>query len=260
MIYEWKPNSLYRNFGDALTEKLSNSARFSSKERMERDSGNLYFLIGSVITNDILSLSLSFGLRPVFLNCGWRGEPLSKDLASQAVFFGARGPLTQAALRDVGVNVEVTGDAAYALKPLNRKSILRRTSRFEHLVFPHVLSVEGPNSPSLISSSFDLSEKIKMISQAEFVLGGAMHACIIAHHFGVPFAPYAGSDGYVDCPIKWQDWFMSIGLPPESLFFSRDASEGKDWYDSVQNVILSSPKVSYPNRRTMESLIPDLYA
>lgn len=245
MIFEWTPNQTYGNLGDALSRILADSVPFASKKQLMTDDKNLYFLVGSVICDWLIVESLEQGLRPVFLNCGWRGEPLSRDLIDQALFFGSRGPLTQKALSDLGVKVDVTGDSAYALKGLPFKSRLFGRSTGVQ-VFPHIMSSGGISSPTRVIDDDDLKEKIKTISNAEFVLAGAMHSGILAHKFGVPFAPYIGADKYIDLPVKWLDWLTQVGLRKEDLHFSTTVDEGMAWYESNRHKLLKPKRVRFP--------------
>lgn len=237
MIHEWQPEPGVRNFGDALTELLADIMPFATKEEMTTDLNKKYFLIGSVIDNQIILDTLLQGYKPVFVNCGWRGQKLSADLVKACEFIGCRGPITQKALAEVGVDVEVTGDSAYMLQDIARRSNKKSNNV---LVFPHLLSSEGKDSLTIVKTNKDILKRIRSIATADFVLGGAMHSCIIAHMLGVPFAPYIANDYYVDASVKWKDWLESIGIPQENLRFARTEEEGRGWYESNKHYLASS--------------------
>jgi hypothetical protein len=234
MIHEWMPDSNIRNFGDALTELLSEVMPFASAEEMQSSIDKKYFLIGSVIDNNIIMDTILQGYTPVFINCGWRGQPLSKILTDQCEFIGCRGPITQKELNRVGVFVEVSMDSAYLLKNTITKKVSKNKKT---LTFPHLLSIEGKESLTSVESKQDTIKRIKDISAADFVLGGAMHACIVAHMYGVPFSPYIANDFYVDTPTKWRDWLESIGIPQENLRFAMTEEEGRNWYKSNKHYL-----------------------
>jgi hypothetical protein len=236
MIHEWKPSDGVRNLGDALTEILAGIMPFATKEQMEQDTQKKYFLIGSVIDNEIIIDTLLDGYKPVFVGCGWRGQPLSKVLIDQCEFIGCRGPITQKALADVGVFVDITLDSAYNIK--NHIDITTKTNN-KVLVFPHLLSSEAGGSSTIVSNKSSIIKRIQQIASAKFVLGGAMHSCILAHMYGVPFAPYVANDFYVDAPTKWKDWLESIGIPQENLRFARTHEEGLAWYESNKHYLAS---------------------
>jgi hypothetical protein len=227
MLYEWRPASKKRNLGDAL-------GKLFAEPGWETDKEHVYFPIGSVITNEVMKAVLDGGYTPVFVGCGWRGEPLDSELVHRSVFFGVRGPDTQQELARHDVEVEVTLDPGYELP----KIITAGERNGKTLLIPHVVDVMADSKLytylgadeiilPLIESDSEMIDLVKKISGADFVLGGAMHACIIAHAYGVPFAPFA--QGFIDCPPKWQDWLKSVGI--DSLnYFAQNAHEGKRWY------------------------------
>jgi hypothetical protein len=234
MIYEWRPNGPtgeIRNFGDALSEMILNLTKYEDAMRMKNSDTEMFFLIGSVIHNTVISETLELGYEPVFINCGWRGEALDPTLLAKCRFEGCRGPRTQQALAEHGIDVDITLDSAYHL--LKRFPFSKNKSAAgEVLVMPHISDVGGVEASAVFSSK-DTVNKMFKISQADFVLGGAMHACIVAHHYGVPFAPYLPPSGYVDCPPKWVDWLESIGVPEDRIVFCKTVEDGKIWYESV---------------------------
>jgi len=191
------------------------------------------FVVGSVICNEVIRETLERGYKPVFLNCGWRGEPLNPILAQQCEFTGARGPDTQAELARLGIEVQVTGDPASKVAnmiekgPLHGKSILvphikdhfRLAYSAEHFEVDEVLQPITIDTQSII----DLTKKI---SGAAFIFAGAMHAAIVAFSYGVPFAPF--STGFIDCPAKWTDWAKSSKI--ENIGFMQKKHEGLEWY------------------------------
>jgi hypothetical protein len=243
MIYEWMPNEDYRNYGDALGEIVIDALTegLDSGAGAPFDSPDvLYFPIGSVVDDSVISGTVSLGLVPTFIGCGWRGDELTPELAKQAMYIGCRGPETQKALERAGIlGVPIHGDTAYIafdyLKLMPEKS-------GETLLIPHIQSdnynLEESGADYLLSPKVkvreDIIEVASRIGGAEFVLGGAMHACITAHAFGVPFAPYT-PDGIesVDVPEKWYDWLLSIGVARKDVKFVSSVEEGKEWHKKV---------------------------
>ena len=151
---------------------------------------------------------------------------------TQALISGAADATTGYANNDLvqaqaaGVEVEVTLDSAYLLRDYTDNK--RKNSR--ELIIPHILS--DPYSSIGVTDNFSMQKAIHTIAKSKFVLSGAMHGCILAHMAGVPWAPYVGSDWYIDCPDKWYDWFESIGIPADDLRFCRTLEEGKAWYEN----------------------------
>ena len=231
MIFEWIPAGGYRNFGDALTELLVERYDGSVAGRMKDSGTEMYFLIGSHIVDQTMQGAVSQGMTPVFMGCGWRGEELSPELAARSKFIGCRGPRTKAALERAGVhNVEVIGDSSY---PIFRDLKFEKLEGTGRITVPHIWDTGSPRGKVVdarVRHKDDLLRKIAILGSAEFVLGGAMHACITAHAYGVPFAPY-GVD-YIDCRPKWADWLESIGIAGRKLKFCRSFEEGLRWYRS----------------------------
>jgi hypothetical protein len=234
MIYEWKLDGEVRNFGDALPEVLYPSAML---DELHEDQDNMYFLIGSVICNTVIDETLRSGYTPVFINCGWRGEELDDDLLAQCEFKGARGPHTQAELEKHGIDVDVTHDPAYELPNLFKKGAPNGLA----MVVRHIMDESDYNQESIrqlgadalfspvVDSYEDIIEFINQISGARFVLAGSMHAAMVAHAYGVPFALLLSD--VVDCPPKWFDWFAAEGLG--NPVFVNNISEGRKWYNSL---------------------------
>jgi hypothetical protein len=227
MLYEWKISSRRRNLGDALGKLFVQPAWRTDKE-------HVYFPIGSVIVDGVMRLVLDAGYTPVFVACGWRGEKLSPELVHRSMFFGVRGPDTQEELARHDVDVEVILDPGYEV-PMFIEPGARNN---ETLLIPHILDIMGDGESykelgvdhvvqPVVENDDETVDLVKRISGADFVLGGAMHACILAHAYGVPFSPFA--QGYVDCPPKWQDWMKSVGITSTERFPS-NLDEGKRWY------------------------------
>jgi hypothetical protein len=226
MIHEWKLDGVTRNLGDALSSLLSPQDYVDDEE-------NMYFVIGSVICDQVIKETVGLGYRPVFMNCGWRGEPLSPARVRQATFIGCRGPNTKRELAKNQVYVSVTGDPGYKVPSI----IAKAQNHHRSLAIPHLQDVKRFNynakalgvdevvQPS-VTSDEDLVEKVKLISGASFVFAGAMHAAILAHAYGVPFALM--NNGHVDIPAKWDDWLRSIGV--KSTAFYTNARDGERWW------------------------------
>lgn len=235
MIYEWKPeDGAFRNFGDALTEPLLNLYPEIEREAMISSQTKMHFLVGSVISNEHMGRALDDGYIPVFHGCGWRGEALDKQLVSQAIFKGVRGFRTETALRSYGVDVEVVGDSAYRLLKTIKPYKLDTSV---DVVVPHVGDFEQtPEGFELVSPKIykvdDIYNVIDKLANAKFVLGGSMHACIVAHAYGVPFAPYGVE--YFDCPPKWIDWLETIRVPWKMFTICKTLNEGIEWYSNVK--------------------------
>jgi hypothetical protein len=234
MIYEWKLDGVTRNFGDALHEVLLSPQQ--SYEWSQDDSA-IHYPLGSVIVNEILEEALNLGKTPIFHGCGWRGEELEPELVKTAEFHGVRGPHTQAELRKHGIDTEVTLDPAYRLpftyasgQP-NGLAIAIRHIEDSSDYTPdsiHELGADALFSP-VVQDETDILAFIDKVSGARFVLAGAMHAAVVAHAYGVPFALLGGE--YINCPPKWYDWLSSIGVT--DVQWVDNVKDGRNWYNSA---------------------------
>lgn len=226
MLYEWKLDGVIGNLGDSLTSLLA-------PPEYAEDPDKMYFVIGSVIDNTVIRETLDLGYKPVFINCGWRGEKLNSELLTYCEFRGVRGPLTRRELLSHQINTEVTGDPAYKIPGIVPKARYNKLS----VAVPHIqdpnrhqytkeaLGVDLILQPD-VTSQEELIEKINIISGASFVFAGAMHAAILSHAYKVPFALM--DNGYVNVPLKWEDWLRSIGV--ESRAFYKTATDGRKWW------------------------------
>jgi hypothetical protein len=237
MIFEWK-SELGRNYGDALTSTLLEYVYGETSGSMKNSKKEQYYLIGSVIDNTVIKESLALGLKPVFISCGWRGKPLNQKLIDKIWVISVRGPKTQGELSRLGLDVPVSGDAAYHVLPFLE---IKKTKNNQSLLIPHILDKKFNFKFSkadllvspIVKNKKEILEITSKIASSNFVLGGAMHACIVAHYYGVPFAPYSG--GRIDCKPKWEDWMESVGLDSSKLKFCSTVEEGVDWYNGVIN-------------------------
>ncbi len=238
MIYEWKLDGVARNYGDALAELITPPTVY---ENWRQDPDYMYFPMGSVICNTNMDESLRLGLKPVFVACGWRGEELDPELVRLSEFRAVRGPHTQAELARHGVEVNVIRDPGYVVPDILSKAAPNGLA----MVFRHVLDPSDYNEftahdlygadeiySAIVETLDDTIRITHKIAGARFVLAGAMHAAIVAHAYGVPFALLDGP--YIDCMPKWYDWFDSVGLG-EPVFVS-NIVEGRQWYnENVRN-------------------------
>lgn len=232
MLYEWSPGEDARNLGDALPVLLIPEPILSTLGKSE---DYMFCPIGSVITDAVIEHARWLKKTPVFLGCGWDGSPLSKRLLEESLFFGCRGPLTQFELGRHGIHVGVTGDPGYGLLDC----VERGAKNGLKILVPHVADPDTGDFPDThgvdrvvrptASDSDGLRGLIQLISGADFVLTGSLHAAIIAHGYGVRFALYRSSlDGYLDHPTKWSDWLDSVSTRQPQFFNHVDA--GEEWY------------------------------
>jgi hypothetical protein len=234
MIYEWKLDGVTRNFGDALYEVLLDP---QVHYKWSQDQTSMHFPIGSVICNTVIEEALNQGLTPYFHGCGWRGEELEPELVKLCEFDGVRGPHTSAELKRHGIDADVVLDPAYKLPGMflrgepNGLAIAVRHIEDDSDYNPdsiHGLKADALFSP-VVQDESDIISFIEKVSGARFVLAGSMHAAIVAHAYGVPFALLGGE--YVNCPPKWFDWLHSVGIT--DVQWVDNVRDGRFWYNSA---------------------------
>jgi hypothetical protein len=237
MIHEALMDNSVRSFGNALYEVLLDHKKLVE---WEADREYMFFPHGTVITNDHMAWALNAGYQPFFIQCGWDGEVLDRDLVEQSLFLGARGEITQIELSDNDINVEVFGEPANKLpKKFERAQANALTLAVRNILDPgeyakdtkFQLKADMLVAP-VIEDKDDILEIVELVSGSRFVLSGSLSVAAVAHAYGVPFAPMKSE--FEDNPVRWQDWFTSIGLDYYEIHtedFPKDVREGREWYN-----------------------------
>jgi tetratricopeptide (TPR) repeat protein len=235
-VLYWVPTPETRNFGDYITDLFLEKLLVSPRVRASR-----YRFVGSIIDNENIERDLKAVLDGgdiAFWGCGARDAvPVREDLFERCRFFGVRGPLTRdllglpgdTPLGDPGLLLPLvhpkpkskrggTICAPHIFEPMSDEALLASTGA-DRVVRPEI-------SPSLSA----LGQLLDEIAGADFVLAGAMHAAIVAHAYGVPFAFFDA--GHLDVPFKWRDFAASIGAP---VAFVDNLKDGRTaWADLIQ--------------------------
>lgn len=236
----WLKARATQNFGDMLSEilfhALTKRSIFSKSQGRLQQEYDVVHLIGSCISDwqiekDLEHVRADAGRRIAFWGCGLRSaEPPRPDLMAHCDVLGVRGPLTRDAL---GLpKTSPIGDPGLLLPYLYtpRKSeevanqaicvphFLESKSDEELLAMSRCQLILRPNLPGNIDSVFNF---VDILVSAKFVLAGALHAAIVAHAYGRPFAYF--DSGYVDVPFKWDDFGASIDMP---VHFVKTADDG----------------------------------
>jgi hypothetical protein len=240
MIYEWQTVNGERNFGDALYTEIYSPEFLTACSNSDT---HVFFLLGSLICDEIFEFADFIGKKPVFVHCGWNGKQLTKSKASNALFVGCRGEKTKNELSKLGIEVEDLGDPIYGLEieifPIETRNhkILFVPHISESSIFtdPFVFGCNEFLSP-VIDDERDLKRIITIIKSAEFVLSGSMHIAMLAQISGVPFALFSSKEThYIDHEVKWMDWLSVFGIGDNEINFSEDIKEGSHWYRQVMS-------------------------
>ena len=206
-VLYWRSGEPSRNFGDYFTELFLERALLGPRVKASR-----YRLVGSIIDDLNIEIdlnSISDGGNVAYWGCGGRdSSPLRPDLLSRCEFFGVRGPLTRDLL---GLPPKtVLGDPGLLL-PLIHPAVSAECKHGRTICVPHfhepktdeeIISLSGVDlvvRPLVEPSLEALEQIIDQITGATFVLAGAMHAAIVAHAYGIPFAYFDA--GHLDIPF-----------------------------------------------------------
>lgn len=247
-----------RNFGDTLWEILIELFDMSLLPPGSKARDNLYFLIGSVLSEGwieaVTGALRSAESKVVFWGCGWRGEPVSQRLLARADIASVRGPRTARGLAlDPALALGDTGFLLPLLRPriapISPQGVLAvphflDPRHDELLAAPHLVGASAAVSP-IVQSKAETEAVIRMISQAEFVLAGAMHSAVVAAAYDVPFAFL--DNRFIDCPEKWHDLAESMGLQAR---FVTDIEGGRAAYAEQQ------PTLRMPSLRALLDASP----
>jgi hypothetical protein len=246
-ICEWMPEESKHNFGDYLMQLIGERVYRSKEWKNIQENKNYRFvLLGSFICNHTINKIFESGKVPVLIGCGYRGELLSARNIERTIFLGCRGKLTKQALLAQGLRVEDIGDPAIIMPALipNRGLPSRERIFMPHINDPdrYVVSASQVDCDRVIQPEINdkrgLIEVVSRIARSRFVLAGAMHAAVVAHAYGVPFAFYSAKGGYIDCPPKWCDWISSISSKEIEPKFFASGSEGVLWYEINKKYLL----------------------
>jgi hypothetical protein len=221
-----------RNFGAALHELLLSPKQH---EDWEGDQDQLYFTNGTVISDYYILEALENHMQPIFVGCGWNGEDLSDELVESSLFIGCRGPLTQTALWECGVDVPVTDDPIYELPKLFPKGaatgLALAIAGFEQKIGYSKDDVFELKADKLLSSGVtkrrEMILMIEMISGSRFVLSGSLSAAIVADAYKSTFAVMDPRTD--DSRARWEDWFQAANLG--EVIFVEDVFDGREWYN-----------------------------
>lgn len=247
-IFEWKPKCGGHNFGDHLGILIAKSI-YSTQSWQRIISGDIYIhaFVGSLLSETNIKKMCDSGLKPILIGCGFRGEIIAKSQIDNCLILGCRGPLSRHALKEIDLDVPVVGDTAIILPvllPVNKESKVKNNLK---ILIPHINDKNRLNYDSenlccdkiiqpVTYSLQDLENLVYTIAGANFVFAGAMHAAIVAYAYNIPFAFFDSK--MIDCPPKWNDFAMSVGLSIGDVIFHSKLVDGIEWYEKVKSKLI----------------------
>lgn len=249
MKFSNKSNVLYwlkgedtQNFGDFLSEYLVSRLFFGYRAGV---SG--VHIAGSVMDDMFVPLRARADRRVVFWGCGVReAGGLSREKWPAVEIEAVRGPLSAAELA-LGAFVP-QGDPAFLLPALYRPQKLDWLAG-KSICVPHFHDTRDDQTlladsgcdfvvrPNIENNEKAFTDVIDAIFSADFVLGSAMHACLVAAAYRRPFAYWRVDT--IDLPFKWRDISGSLNIPCD---FVAHIDEARRHYDKV-----IAPSIRLPN-------------
>jgi len=247
VVSYWRKGDSTQNFGDYISEYLSSHLFYGYRTGV---SG--VHLIGSVVDDMFVPPDTPRDCPVVFWGCGVR-EPdgLSRDRWDSARIATVRGPLSASEL-ELGA-LTPQGDPAFLLPALYTPRKLEWLAG-KSICVPHfddarddrtILASSGCDfvvRPNIENHQKALTDVIDAIFSADFVLAGAMHACIVAAAYRTPFSFWSAEA--IDLPFKWRDLAMSLDIPCE---FSKHIDDARPHYENA-----IAPSIKLPD------LVPSL--
>lgn len=110
--------------------------------------------------------------------------------------------------------------------------------------------IEGDTKVSMKVLFYKWRPTVSAIANAEFVLCDSLHASILAHAYGRPWAPHKFEDRYVPHIGRWLDWFAYLGLEEDACQFSSTVNDGRQWWEKQRH------KIRRPSLREMVEKCP----
>lgn len=203
-----RPDFTVGNAGDLFNRDLIRYL-YGAKALNVETGGDRLLLVGSVAHR--------VGDRDIVCGVGTKGAQIPSADDVSIDIRGVRGPLTLAAFRDAGHDVsnvrfefdpgllvgEVFADQTEPRPESNRVAFIphyRDRDRFENTRDYDVINIDCTASALRWE-----------ILRSEFVYSSSLHGIVFAHALGRPCMLVSPVNG--EAPLKYQDYFASVGLP-----------------------------------------------
>lgn len=201
----------WENFGDALVPFLINKisgADVCWKPIKNKSTKKVYLVIGS-----ILELA---GKK----NIVWgAGIIKANSQISRTKILAVRGPISYSRVLASGMKMKkIWGDPALLL-PFYF-SAPKKSKSYKTLITPHYIDYDiakkefdGKKDLTFLDLKVgDIEGVISEIATADFIFSSSLHGLIVAHTYGVPAIWVKFSDKLDGDDIKFNDYFLSVGI------------------------------------------------
>lgn len=251
----WRQEKHVINMGDYLTPLLIRYMGYDfvpmRGPRYPKEFDTCVWVIGTLLDHWWLGKA---PLPVTIWGCGWSGDDLRRNgNLSKIDPRLVRGPLSQKAIGNFNVPIgdpglltselfpserNINGPSIYIPHFNSRKVASKELDRMEVDQFLDV---------ACFRDTFHLS--VRNIGSASFVLTSSLHGAIIAQSYGVPWALTLPAGVKHDKPLKWRDWFASLGH--NGLPIVNNKTEGIHWWKCVGSLLktpnIQSIKNSFPH-------------
>lgn len=234
----WRCEKLLLNMGDYITELLIKKfgydvEYYSAARRKDRlgEYGRCTLIIGTLFDRIWFK---RIKVHKHIWGCGyWGDEKFLLENYKDCTVHLVRGPVTRDRL---GLPPDTpTGDPALLMSHFFP---MQRTESGRSVYIAHFNSRDNLSAETLallgVDAFVDIActkgtfwDRVKAIVDAEFVLASSLHAAIVAQSYKRPWALVIPPGAKHNKPLKWEDWFASLGL---ELKICRDLREGERWW------------------------------
>ncbi|MCC4230156.1 polysaccharide pyruvyl transferase family protein [Zunongwangia profunda] len=141
-----------------------------------------------------------------------------KHSIEKADFRAVRGPKTRDRILALGYNcAEVYGDPALLLPKFYNPTVEKefQTGIIPHYVdYDHVIALAKQNANLKVIDMLtdDIEQTTREILSCKRIVSSSLHGLIVAHAYGIPAIWAKFSDKIFGDGIKYQDYFLSVGL------------------------------------------------
>jgi pyruvyltransferase len=204
VLYRWKPDDGWDNFGDALSQPLVE--RILGRNVKTSGSQKRVFAIGSILHSAINGDTIwGSGVMT-----GWLPECINQDQMNLDIR-AVRGPLTRDMLLSRGINCPpIYGDPALLFGVLFPE--FKKNPQRKYIVIPHASETHLFRSdPNFVSPRDPWETVIQKIVESEFVIASSLHGIIVAEAYGIPARMLLATNHLQF--FKYKDYYYGTGRP-----------------------------------------------
>lgn len=204
------------NFGDALVPELIHRISGRQVNWVAKDASvtnnagtsKVFFAIGSIL-NQASTNNIVWG----------SGIMNAQKKLNQATFLAVRGPISYAKVVASGFDMKpIWGDPALLCPfyfPVPKQTQTGKIALVPHYVDYKAVKAKYQDNPDLIVVDLtnpNLEDVIAQIATAGMVYSSSLHGLIVAHAYGIKAKWVLFSDKLDGDDIKFNDYFMSVGI------------------------------------------------